>query len=193
MISFLRGKIIDKSEPGKFVIDVNGVGYEVDTSLTTFFLLENYPDDVSLYIHMVVREDALLLYGFKDQMERALFRGLIKVNGIGPKLAITILSSMQPEEFNKAIEKQDDGALAKIPGIGKKTAQRLVIEMKGSISKLSEGVFITLQDTNSTEYEAVQALIALGYKQNEAINAVKKVFNVQKSSEQLIKEALSLK
>lgn len=193
MISFLTGRIIEKSQPGKLVLDVNGVGYEVDTTLTTFFTLENCTDLVSLYIHMIVREDALLLYGFKESFERALFRALIKVNGVGPKLAITILSSMKPEEFNKAIETQDDLLLAKIPGIGKKTAQRLVIEMKSDIEKLTFEMFKPQMDMSSNEYEAIEALVALGYKPPEASKAVKKVFHEQKTSEQLIKEALSLK
>ncbi|OYV54264.1 MAG: Holliday junction branch migration protein RuvA, partial [Legionella sp. 21-45-4] len=135
MIGWLKGIIIDKSQPGKLVLDVNGVGYDVETSLSTFFALESVLGAVSVFVHTVVREDAFLLYGFADHQERALFRTLIKVNGVGPKLAITILSSITPTDFVQTIQQQNPSLLTRIPGIGKKTAERLVVEMKDSLSQ----------------------------------------------------------
>lgn len=197
MIGRLNGMIVDKTQPGKLVIDVNGVGYDVETSLQTFFQLELEPQKrpVSLHIHTVVREDALLLYGFLGLDERALFRALIKVNGVGPKLAITILSSISPDEFIQCINHQDADRLTKLPGIGKKTAERLVVEMKDSLKDMSTGSVVA-PEMNSSAYhaesEAVKALEALGYKNQEAIKAVKKVDDGNQSCEQLIRLALQV-
>ena len=195
MIGWLSGIIVDKQQMGKLVVDVNGVGYDVETSLTTFFQLEAQQGTVGLHIHTVVREDALLLYGFIDKLERSLFRALIKVNGVGPKLAITILSSINPSEFIQCIHQQNTLSLTKIPGIGKKTAERLLIEMKDSIKNLapqtahlSETKRTLLHDPN----EAISALEALGYKQQEAIKVVRKIDDGTKSCEQLIRQALQL-
>lgn len=191
MIGWLQGKVIDVLEPGKLVINVNGVGYDVETSLQTYFAVETLTDDVKLHIHTVVREDALLLYGFHDKQERALFRSLIKVNGIGPKLAIAILSSISPKEFIQCIHQQNASLLTKLPGIGKKTAQRLVVEMKDTLDnfpmpeQLADSMLISSID------EAVAALEALGYKQHEAKKAVKHCDEgLQKSAETLIRLAL---
>ncbi len=191
MISYLRGKIIDKSNPGKFVIDVNGVGYQVETSLATFFKIEDLKQEVSLFIHMIVREDAHLLFGFYDQEERNLFKNLIKVNGVGPKLAITILSSINPLEFAQAIDQQNSQMLGKIPGIGKKTAERLMVEMKGKIETLS---FTSLQSTNENVVpnEAIEALQALGYQYKEASRVINKIFDNTKNSAQSIREGLQI-
>lgn len=191
MISYLRGKIIDKSNPGTFVIDVNGVGYQVETSLATFFKVEDLEQEVCLFIHMIVREDAHLLFGFYDQEERNLFKNLIKVNGVGPKLAITILSSINPSEFAQAIDQQNSHILSKIPGIGKKTAERLMIEMKGKIEALS---FTSLQSTNDNlvPNEAIEALQALGYQYKEASKVINKIFDETKNSAQLIREGLQI-
>ncbi|GGI80627.1 Holliday junction branch migration protein RuvA [Legionella impletisoli] len=194
MIGWLKGRIIDKNQPGKLVVDVNGVGYDVETSLQTFFQLTSLDSLVGLHIHTVVREDALLLYGFLDEEERALFRALIKVNGVGPKLAIAILSSITPAEFVQCIQNQDPQMLTRLPGIGKKTAERLVVEMKdnlngfSAISKTSSplSVFLPAED------EAIKALESLGYKSQEAIKAVKKVDDGRQTSEQLIRQALQV-
>ena len=124
MIGWLNGRVADKQNPGKLVIDVNGVGYDVETSLPTFFQLESQDGIVGLHIHTIVREDALLLYGFLDQQERALFRALIRVNGVGPKMAIAILSSISPDEFIQCIYQKNTEFLTKLPGIGKKTAEK---------------------------------------------------------------------
>lgn len=196
MIGWLNGKIVDKQHPGKLVLDVNGVGYDVETSLQTFFQVEHIPGLVSLQIHTVVREDAFLLYGFADKKERSLFRALIKVNGVGPKVAMAILSSVTPTEFVQAIVQKDMALLTRMPGIGKKTAERLLIEMKDSIQQLFN---IEKMDTPQAltqsfheQHEAVSALEALGYKSQDAIKVVKKIDDGQKTCEQLIKQGLQL-
>ncbi|WP_028388495.1 Holliday junction branch migration protein RuvA [Legionella fairfieldensis] len=195
MIGWLNGQIVDKHQPGKLVIDVNGVGYDVETSLQTFFQLESQSGAVGLHIHTVVREDALLLYGFLDRQERALFRALIKVNGVGPKMAITILSSVTPDEFVQCISQQNTLYLTKLPGIGKKTAERLVIEMKDNIKQFLplDSAARSVQTVSMREQdEAISALEALGYKQQEAIKVINKIDDGNKSCEQLIRQALQL-
>lgn len=197
MIGWLSGKIVDKQHPGKLIVDVNGVGYDVETSLQTFFQVEHQNDAVGLHIHTVVREDALLLYGFLDKQERALFRALIKVNGVGPKMAIAILSSISPNEFIDCIHQENTALLTRLPGIGKKTAERLLLEMKGSIQQLSEGRVASerLSDQSMPvreQDEAISALEALGYKYSEASKAVKKVDDGSKNCEQLIRQALQM-
>lgn len=191
MIGWLCGRIRDKQHPGKLVIDVNGVGYDVETSLTTFFTLESKQTDVGIHIHTIVREDAFLLYGFIDLEERSLFRALIKVNGVGPKLAIAILSSILPAEFIQCIYNQDTALLTKLPGIGKKTAERLVVEMKDSVKNLS---YTIPKSTNAGiinhSEEAISALESLGFKRQEASKVVDKINDGSQSSEQLIREAL---
>jgi holliday junction DNA helicase RuvA len=191
MIGWLSGLIIDKEQPGKLTIDVNGVGYDVETSLTTFFTLELEKSKIALYIHTIVREDALLLYGFIDKEERSLFRALIKVNGVGPKLAIAILSSISPAEFIQCIQQQEAGLLIKLPGIGKKTAERLLVEMKDSIKKLAYTVVDSgnINVVNHSD-EAICALEALGFKRQEATKVIDKISDGSQTSEQLIREAL---
>ncbi|HAT1972095.1 Holliday junction branch migration protein RuvA [Legionella pneumophila serogroup 1] len=195
MIGWLHGQIVDRHQPGKLVLDVNGVGYDVETSLNTFFQIENDNQPVGLHIHTVVREDALLLYGFLDKEERSLFRALIKVNGVGPKLAMAILSSISPKEFIQCIHQENAALLTKLPGIGKKTAERLVIEMRDSIKQFDGMVSDTLQKQAGSAHsqeEAISALEALGYKPQEAWKAVNKIDNGNKSCEQLIREALQI-
>ncbi|AHE67514.1 Holliday junction branch migration protein RuvA [Legionella oakridgensis] len=194
MIGWLKGQIIDRNHPGKIVIDVNGVGYDVEMSLLTFFQLEMHDGEVGLHIHTVVREDALLLYGFLDKEERALFKSLIKVNGIGPKMALVILSSITPDEFIQCIHQQNAVFLTKLPGIGKKTAERLVVEMKDRLTHLPQTAVLQEKNTDGSlaQEEAVKALEALGYKPQEAIKAVKKVNEAGKTCEQLIRQALQL-
>lgn len=192
MIGWLYGHIIDKEQPGKMVLDVNGVGYDVETSLQTFLQVETKTTPVGLHIHTVVREDALLLYGFYDKDERALFRALIKVNGIGPKLAITMLSGITPNEFVQCIQDQNTALLTKLPGIGKKTAERLVVEMKDTV--LSLQFLIKPADSPTSraheQSEAICALESLGYKTQEATKTIKQLDDGQKTCEQLIREGL---
>ncbi|CAM4442306.1 MAG: Holliday junction ATP-dependent DNA helicase RuvA [Legionella sp.] len=195
MIGWLDGQIVDKHQPGKLVVNVQGVGYDVETSLNTFFQLDNLNGSVGLHIHTVVREDALLLYGFLDKQERALFRALIKVNGVGPKMAMAILSSTTPNEFIQCIKQENAAFLTKLPGIGKKTAERLVVEMRDSIKQFTDSPADTLQAPVNLilgQNEAVSALEALGYKPQEALKAVNKVDDGTKTCEQLIREALQI-
>lgn len=196
MIACLHGKIIDLSTPGRIVLDVHGVGYDVETSLTTFFKLESHREDLTLYIQTIVREDAFLLYGFINKEERALFRSLIKVNGIGPKMAIAILSSVNPEDFARCVQQENVALLTKIPGVGKKTAERLIVEMKDSLKQYLD--FNEMSSGGSErqkayhQNEAVSALEALGYKPHEAVKVIRQIDDGQKSVEQLIRQALQL-
>ncbi len=194
MIGRLCGRIADRQQPGKLVVDVNGVGYDVETSLPTFFQLEAQVGAIELHIHTIVREDALLLYGFHDKQERALFRALIKVNGVGPKMAIGILSSISPDEFIQCIQQQNTDLLVKLPGIGKKTAERLVVEMKDSIQPLPSTVVANATQVASANQsiEAISALEALGYKRQEAVKAVNRIDDGHKTCEQLIRQALQI-
>lgn len=195
MIGWLQGQVIDKDHPGKLVLDVGGVGYDVETSLNTFFQLESYNTPIRLHIHTVVREDAFLLYGFIDKQERALFRSLIKVNGVGPKLAMAILSSISPTEFIQCIHQENAALLIKLPGIGKKTAERLIIEMRDSIQQFSSSsapLSLTKNRPMRSQDEAISALEALGYKPQEASKVVNKIDDGSKTCEQLIRESLQL-
>lgn len=194
MIGWLRGLVVDKHQPGKLVLDVKGVGYDVETSLPTFFAIPEGNVEVAIHIHTIVREDALLLYGFLEQQERALFRALIKVNGIGPKSAMGILSSISPNEFVHCIQSQSIDVLMKLPGIGKKTAERLAVEMKDSLQQWLPSTSITPIASRPTSHrdEAISALEALGYKNQEAMKAMNKVDDGEKSCEVLIKEALQV-
>ena len=195
MIGWLNGQVVDRHNPGKLVVDVNGVGYDVETSLPTFFQVEARDGAVGLHIHTIVREDALLLYGFLEKQERALFRALIKVNGVGPKMAIAILSSISPDEFILCINQQNTALLTKLPGIGKKTAERLVVEMKDRLQQLPhsssthEKQFVSVVREQD---EAIKALESLGYKLQEAAKAVNKIDDGSKTCEQLIRQALQI-
>ena len=191
MIGWLKGHVIDKREPGRIVLDVQGVGYDVATSLPTFFQLETMNTPVSLHIHTLVREDAFILYGFLALDERHLFRALIRVNGVGPKVAIAILSSMRPDEFVRCIRQENALLLTKLPGVGKKTAERLVVEMKDRLQDadyLSSHASTDVAPSHSDE--AVKALEALGYKSQEAHTVIQKLDDGQKTCEALIREAL---
>ena len=181
MIGRLCGKIIQK-QPPQLLIDVQGVGYEVDASMSTFYQLPDLGLEVTLHTHMVVREDAQLLYGFATESERSLFRNLIKINGVGPKLALTILSGMSADEFIACILEGDAAALVRMPGIGKKTAERLIIELrdrlKDNIPQGSATPSLAMSSngsSNSPVSEAVSALVALGYKSQEASRMVRSI------------------
>lgn len=195
MIGSLRGKLLDKKPP-TLLIDVAGVGYEVDAPMSTCFRLPEAGADVFIYTHMVVREDAQLLYGFSDDHERSLFRDLIKINGVGPKLALSILSSMEPNILVQCVMDQDIHSFTRIPGVGKKTAERLMIEMRDRIknwdtsqtSMLSGDIVINR--TPDAKQDAISALVSLGYKQQQAQNALKQLPETIISSEDMIKHAL---
>jgi len=203
LIGRIRGILIEKS-PAQALVECAGLGYEVDIPYTTFFNLPETGDELVLHTHFVVREDAQSLYGFSSRLDRDLFRLLIKVNGVGPKLAAGILSGLDANQFIRCVEARDANALVKLPGVGKKTAERLLIEMADRIGQL-EGQFIpgSPNATVSTGAsgsgtagghhpadEAEAALIALGYKPQEASKAISKVAEDGMSSQELIRLAL---
>jgi holliday junction DNA helicase RuvA len=195
MIGQLRGKLLDKRAPW-LLLDVGGVGYEVEAPMTVFYQLPDIGTDLQLYTHFVVREDAQLLYGFSSRFERELFRALIKVNGVGPKMALAILSGMEAERLVRCIELQDATTLVKIPGVGKKTAERLLIEMSDRLAKL-DGLPAKLPGQKSIAMpsdalaDALAALESLGYRPKDAQVAVAKIADADSlTSEQLIRLAL---
>jgi Holliday junction DNA helicase RuvA len=195
MIGKLRGIILEKHPP-QLLLDVNGVGYEIDASMNTFYHLPDVGQEVTLYTHFVVREDAHHLYGFSAESERALFRTLLKINGVGPRLALTILSSLSTEDFVRCIVNNDAASLTRVPGIGKKTAERLIIEMRDKVSHLDTDILPILPASNEPasrrqiSQDAVSALIALGYKPPEASRMVAKVDDGNLTSEEIIRQAL---
>ena len=199
MIARLRGQLIEKNPP-QLLIEVNGVGYEVDAPMSTFFRLPEVGAEVVLFTHLVVREDSHTLFGFASLRERALFRHLIRITGVGARLALTVLSGVTPEEFASLIEHNDTRALTRLPGIGKKTAERLMIEMRDKLDALPSAVPDgsqavrrdgTGQGAASAMQEAVAALIALGYKAPEASRMVQRIDDkLDMPSEELIRKAL---
>ncbi|WP_020396999.1 Holliday junction branch migration protein RuvA [Thiolinea disciformis] len=198
MIGSLRGTVLFK-QPPDLVIEVNGVGYEVQASMSTFYNLPLEPQaEVIIYTHFAVREDAQTLFGFCSQDERALFRHLLKVNGVGPKMALTIVSSMTGNEFAQFIHAGDAQALSRIPGVGKKTAERLIIEMRDRLPSLSPHSETSPSKRNApaTPFtlkpadEAMNALLALGYKPAQASKMIAPLEDQALSVEEMIRRAL---
>ena len=194
MIGSLRGKLTAKHPPG-LVIDVGGVGYEIEAPMSTFYGLPNVGAEISLFTHLVVREDAHILFGFGTERERRLFRELLKVSNVGPKLALALLSGMSVDNFLMCIEAQDADTLVRIPGVGRKTAERLLIEMKDRIKHLGQlpGVTSTtagLEPQSGAQAEAFSALIALGYKPAEVTRLLKAVDSSVQKTEEIIRRAL---
>jgi Holliday junction DNA helicase RuvA len=195
MIGQIRGIILEK-QPPQLLVDVQGLGYEVDAPMSTFYQLPEVGQQVILFTHFVVREDAHHLYGFFTRDERLLFRTLLKVNGVGPRLALTILSSTTPEEFVRCVLNNDTASLVRLPGVGKKTAERLVIEMRDKLSDWYDGTPTNMglkSETNGRHQilqDAISALISLGYKQQEANRSVTKIDDGTVTSEELIRRAL---
>ncbi|RRJ84173.1 Holliday junction branch migration protein RuvA [Aestuariirhabdus litorea] len=197
MIGRLRGILLEKQPPG-LLIEIAGVGYEVDAPMSVFYRLPEVGQEVTLYTHFVVREDAQLLYGFADRKERELFRTLIRVNGVGPKLALTILSGIESSTFIRCVHSNDSASLVKLPGVGKKTAERLIVEMRDKLDGLGEsfaelpGIAPLPGPTAEAGgvADAVSALVSLGYKPAEASRAVARVEEEGLSSEELIRRAL---
>ncbi len=194
MIGRLAGKIISRKPPF-LLIDVQGVGYEVEAPMSTFFALQG-DGPVVLITHMVVREDAQLLYGFATEAERDLFRSLIKVSGIGPRMALAILSGMTASQFRECVMHGDTGPLVKLPGIGRKTAERLLIEMRDRLGdgSATEGISLpsgSVAAPKSSVDEAISALVALGYKPPEASRMIRGLPEAESlDTEQLIRQAL---
>jgi holliday junction DNA helicase RuvA len=196
MIGWLKGKIL-KKHPPFLLLDVNGVGYEIEASMTTFYRLPEEGAEISLHTHLTVREDAHLLFGFYQESERKLFRTLIKVNGVGPKLALTLLSSMEPQGFVESILSNDTVSLVRIPGVGKKTAERLIVEMRDKLDAWKLGDEAASDGDSSFDSigcsaasDAMSALEALGYKSQDAKKLINKLLRPGLSTEELVREAL---
>lgn len=195
MIGQVRGRILEK-QPPQLIIDVQGIGYEIDAPMSTFYQLPDIGQEITLLTHFIVREDAQHLYGFYTNAERLLFKALLKVNGVGPRLGLTILSSVTPDAFVRCVLDNDTASLVRLPGVGKKTAERLVIEMRDKLADWHQAPTADFAQTASsgTRHQALQdaiaALIALGYKQQEANRVVTKVDDGHAASEELIRRAL---
>lgn len=194
MIGFLRGRLTAK-QPPSLVIEVSGVGYEIEAPMSTFYGLPAVGSDVHLFTHLVVREDAHILFGFATERERRLFRELLKVSNVGPKLALALLSGMSVDNFLMCIEAQEVDALVRIPGVGRKTAERLLIEMKDRIRHLDAlpGVAAAAgaaQLQSGAQAEAFSALVALGYKPAEVTRLLKGVDPAAQTTEDIIRRAL---
>jgi Holliday junction DNA helicase RuvA len=196
MIGFLKGRLAGKAPP-MLLVDVNGVGYELEAPMSTFYGLPAVAEPVALYTHLVIREDAHILFGFGTDGERRLFRGLLKVSGVGPKIALGVLSGASVEDFLRIIETEDLAMLVRIPGIGRKTAERIIIEMRDSVQKLAmpaatgSGVNALGQATaQSPQSEAFSALLALGYKPPEVTRLLKFADEPGLSTTEIIRRAL---
>lgn len=173
MIGRIQGKLLEKNPP-QILVDVHGVGYEIDVPMSTFYNLPDIGQEVTLLTHFVVREDAQLLYGFASAKERATFRQLIKISGIGARTALAVLSGMSVEALAQAVSQQESAILTRVPGIGKKTAERLVLELKGKLSADLDGVTLVAAPGDNRA-DVAAALTALGYSDREANAAAKKL------------------
>lgn len=173
MIGRIRGTLLEKNPP-EILVDVHGVGYEINVPMSTFYNLPDVGQEVTLLTHFIVREDAQLLYGFGTAKERATFRQLIKISGIGARIALAVLSGMTVDALAQAVSKQESALLTRVPGIGKKTAERLVLELKGKISADLDGVTLAAAPGDNRA-DVVAALVALGYSDREATAAAKKL------------------
>lgn len=196
MIGRLRGDLVYKQAPF-LMVDVGGVGYELEAPMSTFYDLPPQGGQVILFTHLAVREDAHILYGFASESERSLFRSLLKVSGVGAKMALAILSGMSADEFALCIQRDDSAALVRLPGIGKKTAQRLIVEMRDRLDRLQPTSGLSRPVVQATPgaaetpvADAIGALIALGYKPGDASRMVRSVESEELSSEEIIRLAL---
>jgi Holliday junction DNA helicase RuvA len=193
VIGLLRGKILSK-QPPRLLVDVQGVGYEVDAPMTTFYDLPGTGEEVTLFTHLAVREDAHTLYGFARVSDRELFRSLLKVNGVGARLALTILSGMEPGEFVQCVQEGNTAALVRLPGVGKKTAERLIIELRdrleGTATVPAAASDAAPAAAASPVEDAVSALVGLGYKPQDASRMVRAIDSGAMSSEDIIRAAL---
>jgi Holliday junction DNA helicase RuvA len=195
VIGFLKGRLAVK-QPPLLMVDVNGVGYELEAPMSTFYGLPATGEPVAVFTHLVVREDAHILFGFGTDGERRLFRSLIKISGVGPKIALGILSGVSVEDFLRSVEAEDVAMLTRIPGIGRKTAERVIIEMRGSVQRLaSPGIgegrsAADLSAAPTPQSEAFSALIALGYKPPEVTRLLKAADEPGLSTTDIIRRAL---
>lgn len=193
MIGTLRGRLAHK-QAAQVILECSGVGYEVETPMSTFLDLPQVGTDVLLFTHLVVREDAQTLFGFATQDEKTLFRALLKVNGVGARMALAILSGMSVADFQRAVQYEDSGMLVKIPGVGRKTAERLIIEMRDRIGgdTVSPAAAAGPRAEGNARSEAIDALVALGYKPQEVRKLVGQLDVDDKSAEDIIRAALRL-
>ena len=197
MIGRIRGILVDKKPP-EIQVDVGGICYEVQVPMSTLYQLPEVGKELNLHTHFVVREDAQLLYGFFEEKDKSMFRSLIKINGVGPKMALGILSSMEADEFVRAVRSNDINAMVKMPGIGKKTAERLLIEMRDRLSDWDGGSEESSTQSaaslsTSITNDAETALVSLGYKPQQAAHAIAQVLKANpeiEDSEQLIRQSL---
>ena len=195
MIGRIRGVLVDKKPP-EIQIDVAGICYEVQVPMSTLYQLPELGKEITLHTHFVVREDAQLLYGFFEEKDKSMFRSLIKINGVGPKMALGILSSMEANEFVRAVRSNDINAMVKMPGIGKKTAERLLIEMRDRLKDWDGeegGIQVPVSAGASITSDAETALISLGYKPQQAAHAIAAVLKTNpkiQGSEELIRHSL---
>jgi Holliday junction DNA helicase RuvA len=193
VIGFLRGRLAARHPPS-LTVDVGGVGYELEAPMSTFYGLPQVGAEVSLHTHLVIREDAHTLFGFGTERERGLFRELIRVSGVGPRIALAILSGITVDEFHRCVEGGDVDSLVRVPGIGRKTAERLVVEMRDRL-KSAAGMLTGVGGVPSggvqrPEAEAFRALVALGYRPAEVTRLLEKVDSSAKSAEEMIRQAL---
>ncbi|MFL1516932.1 Holliday junction branch migration protein RuvA [Pseudomonas prosekii] len=201
MIGRLRGTLAEK-QPPHLILDVNGLGYELEVPMTTLYRLPSVGEPLTLHTHLVVREDAQLLYGFYGKRERDFFRELIRLNGVGPKLALALMSSLEVDELVRCVQSQDTSALTKVPGVGKKTAERLLVELKDRFKawETVPAMFALVPNQPggpdapapavTAESDAISALVSLGYKPQEASKAITSIKEKGLSSEDLIRRAL---
>jgi Holliday junction DNA helicase RuvA len=193
MIGFLKGRLAVK-QPPMLLVDVNGVGYELEAPMSTFYALPAVGEPVALHTHLVIRDDAHVLFGFGTDGERRLFRGLLKVSGVGPKIALGILSGASVDDFLRTIEAEDVAMLTRIPGVGRKTAERVIIEMRDGVKKFAlpgaEGPAVGIGAGLTPQGEAYSALIALGYKPPEATRLLKSGDEPGLSTTEIIRRAL---
>ena len=193
MIGFLKGRLAVK-QPPMLLVDVNGVGYELEAPMSTFYALPAVGEPVALHTHLVIRDDAHVLFGFGTDGERRLFRGLLKVSGVGPKIALGILSGASVDDFLRTIEAEDVAMLTRIPGVGRKTAERVIIEMRDGVKKFAlpgaEGPAVGIGAGLTPQGEAYSALIALGYKPPEATRLLKSGNEPGLSTTEIIRRAL---
>ena len=193
MIGFLKGRLAVK-QPPHLLVDVNGVGYEVEAPMSTVYGLPAAGEPVALYPHLVVREDAHILYGFGTESERRVFRALLKVSGVGPRIALGVLSGISIDAFLLCVEAQDADPLVRIPGVGRKTAERMLIDLRDRIKDLVSqpgiAAVAALPEASAAQSEAYSALVALGYRPAEVVKLLKSVSAEGASTEDLIRRAL---
>ena len=191
MIGSLRGRLAHK-QPPQVILECGGVGYEIETPMSTFLELPETGSEVFLHTHLVVREDAQTLYGFSTEQEKVLFRSLLRVNGVGAKMGLAILSGMTVTDFQRCVEYEDNDRLVKIPGVGRKTAERLIIEMRDRIEVTSADLAVAKSGAGRSDpkHEAFDALISLGYRANEINRLLARLDIAEKSVEDIIRLAL---